>query len=226
MPERSLPVALSDFSASLPDLVDENLAVVVRALVALPLAAGLGTALAFRPRRRATPAHSAAVIQTQIVLAIVGAMVMLVVGASLARAFGIVGAASWIRYRAKIEDPKDAVVMLSTLGIGLATGVELHALALLGTLFTLAVMFALESLEPGRRNRFELRLTTVDPEAVRSDVEAVLRSCDVRHEVRRAGAKELVYEAHVPVELAPGRVSAAIRQFVADDETEVVWEVK
>jgi hypothetical protein len=61
------------------------------------------------------------VIQTQIILAIVGAVVMLVVGSSLARAFGIVGAAGLVRYRAKIEDPKDAGVMLSTLAIGLAS---------------------------------------------------------------------------------------------------------
>jgi hypothetical protein len=32
----------------------------------------LGAALAFRPVRRGTPAHSPAVIQTQIVLAIIG----------------------------------------------------------------------------------------------------------------------------------------------------------
>ena len=73
---------------------------------------GLGTALALRPRRRGTPPRAPAVVQTQIVLAIVGAVVMLVVGASLARAFGIVGVASLIRYRSKIDDPKDAVVML------------------------------------------------------------------------------------------------------------------
>lgn len=45
-------------------------------------------------------------------LAIVGCLVMLIVGASLARAFGIAGAASLVRYRAKIADPKDASVML------------------------------------------------------------------------------------------------------------------
>ena len=45
-------------------------------------------------------------IETQIVLAVVGALVMLVVGASLAHAFGIVGIASLIRYRSKINDPK------------------------------------------------------------------------------------------------------------------------
>ena len=76
--------------------------------------------------------HAAAirpVIETQIVLAVVGATVMLVVGSSLARAFGIVGAANLIRYRAKIDDPKDAVVMLSTLSLGLCCGVELYGLA-------------------------------------------------------------------------------------------------
>ena len=67
-------------------------------------------------------------IQTQIILAVVGAVVMLVVGASLARAFGIVGAAGLVRYRAKINDPKDAGVMLSTLAIGLAAGVGLWML--------------------------------------------------------------------------------------------------
>jgi hypothetical protein len=69
------------------------------AAIRLPLAAVLGTALALRPRRRGTPARSPAVVQTQIILSVVGAIIMLVVGASLARAFGIVGAANLIRYR-------------------------------------------------------------------------------------------------------------------------------
>src|SRR5918993_2560801 len=73
------------------------------AMVRLPLAAVLGTALALRPRRRGTPPRTAPVVQTQIILAVVGAVIMLVVGASLARAFGIVGAANLIRYRSKID---------------------------------------------------------------------------------------------------------------------------
>lgn len=39
-----------------------------QALIALPLAALLGTALAFRPRRRGTPPRNPAVIETQILL--------------------------------------------------------------------------------------------------------------------------------------------------------------
>ena len=102
------------------------------ALVRLPVAAGLACVLALRPRRRGTPMRQPAVVQTQIILAVVGAVVMLVVGSSLARAFGIVGAAGLVRYRAKIADPKDAGVMLSTLAVGLASGVGLWVLAIFG----------------------------------------------------------------------------------------------
>src|SRR5262249_47596534 len=49
------------------------------ALLRLPIAAGLATVLAVRPRRRGTPRRQLQVIQTQIILAVVGAVVMLVV---------------------------------------------------------------------------------------------------------------------------------------------------
>jgi hypothetical protein len=45
----------------------------------------LGTALALGPRRAGSPRRDPAVIEREIVLAIVGALIMLVVGASLAR---------------------------------------------------------------------------------------------------------------------------------------------
>ena len=132
------------------------------AMVSLPIAAVLGAALAFRPRRRGTPPRSPAVIQTQIILALVGALVMLVVGASLARAFGIVGAASLVRYRAKIEDPKDAGVMLSCLAIGLASGVGIYWVAGVSTLFILGVVWLLESLEPESEKDFLLKVKAKD----------------------------------------------------------------
>ncbi len=98
-------------------------------MVRLPLAAALGSALAMRPRRAGTPSRKPAVVQTQVILAVMGALVLIVVGASLARAFGVVGIAGLIRYRAKVDDPKDASVMLAGLGVGLACGVGLLYLA-------------------------------------------------------------------------------------------------
>src|SRR5688500_16227779 len=92
MPNEWLALALNDSGA--PSHIAEGWR---HALIALPTAALLGAALAFRPVRRGTPPRDAAVIQTQIVLAVVGAAVMIVVGASLARACGVVRVASLVR---------------------------------------------------------------------------------------------------------------------------------
>src|SRR5215831_12644739 len=86
---------------------------VKHALIILTTAAALGAALGMiRPIRKSLVPRSSHVIQTPVLLAIVGAVIMLVVAESLARAFAIVGAAGLVRYRAKIEDPKDAGVLL------------------------------------------------------------------------------------------------------------------
>jgi hypothetical protein len=223
MQEQGLP---PEFTQYIPDILESHAAMVARAVLALPLAALLGGVLAFRPRRRGTPPRSASVIQTQIVLAIVGAVVMLVVGASLARAFGIVGAANLIRYRAKIDDPKDASVMLGTLTVGLACGVELYGLALFATLFVLGVLWFVESIEPEGKKTFELKVTAPDPSTMRGDVESILRRYHIGYELRSAGPKELVYEANLPLSSRTDRVSNAILLLQPGSDTEVVWEEK
>lgn len=221
--EQGLP---PEFSRYIPDILESHAAMVARAVLALPFAAILGAMLAFRPRRRGTPPRSAPVIQTQIVLSIVGAVVMLIVGASLARAFGIVGVASLIRYRTKVDDPKDAVVMLGCLTVGLASGVELYGLALFSTLFVLGVLWIVESLEPEGTKTFDLKVTGADPAAIRSDVEAILRRNEIAYELRSAGPKELCYETQLPLTTRTDRISNAILTLPSNGETEVVWEDK
>lgn len=214
------------FSQYIPDILEGQAAMLLRALVALPAAMILGTLLAFRPRRRGTPARSSSVIQTQIILAVIGAVVMLVVGSSLARAFGIVGAANLIRYRAKIDDPKDAVVMLSTLTLGLACGVELYGLATLSAGFLLVLLWAIESVEPEKRKVFDLKVTDPEPTELRPRVESVMRRYGVEYELRSAGQKDLIYEAELPFDLATDRVSNAILALKEGNELEVLWEEK
>lgn len=209
-----------------PDFLEAHAVSVVQALVALPLATLLGTLLAFRPRRRGTPPRSTPVIQTQIILAVVGAVVMMIVGASIARAFGIVGAANLIRYRAKIDDPKDAVVMLATLSLGLACGVELYGLAVFAALFCLVVLWVVESLEPELRKTFDLTVTTPDPTSLRDEIESILRRFRTTFELRSAGPKELVYEASLPIDVKIDRVSNAMLKLKTEGETQVVWNEK
>jgi uncharacterized membrane protein YhiD involved in acid resistance len=197
---------------------------VLQATRRIPLAAALGAILAFRPRRRGTPARTTAVVQTQIILAIVGAVVMLVVGSSVARAFGIVGAASLVRYRAKIDDPKDAGIMLSTLGIGLAAGVGLWALALFATLFIAIVVGLLESFEPEAYKLFDLKIKAKDAPAIRPRVQLILRRHKVRYELRSAGDDEIVYETRVPADRKTDGITEAIHAIDAANEVE--WDQK
>src|SRR6185503_18330063 len=48
--------------------------------------------------------------QAQVLLCVSGAMMMIIIGSSLVRAFGIAGAASIIRFRTPVDDPKDVAI--------------------------------------------------------------------------------------------------------------------
>ena len=194
------------------------------AMVRLPLAALLGAALALRPKRRGTPPRTLPVIQTQIILAVVGAVIMLVIGASLARAFGIVGAANLIRYRSKIDDPKDAVVMLCTLAIGLATGVGLYALSVFSTVFLVAALWIIESFEPKGTKQFELKIRAGErTDEMRPEIENVLRRFGLKFEIRASSAEEVSYEVGVPLEIRTDRVTNAILKLDRDGHMAVDW---
>lgn len=192
----------------------------------LPVAAGLAVLLALRPRRRGTPPRQAQVVQTQIILAVVGAVVMLVVGTSLARAFGIVGAAGLVRYRAKIDDPKDAGVMLSTLAVGLASGVGLWMLAAFSTLFVLAVLWMVESFEPRARQVFTLTVKAGDPTALRPRLESLLGQHRLEFELRSMTGEAVTYEVRVPLDRRVDRLSNGILKLDPDGVTGVEWEEK
>jgi len=223
-PEQAKRTELTDAADRIP--LDEQFRELRRALERLPVAVALACVLAFRPRRRGTPHRQAPVIQTQIILAIVGAVVMLVVGASLARAFGIVGAAGLVRYRAKIEDPKDAGVMLSTLAVGLASGVGLWMLAGFATFFILVVLWIIESLEPKATQVFTLKVSAKDPDALKPQIEQLLNRYRLGHELRSVATEALHYEVHVPVARRTDRMSQIILKLHSDNVTAVEWEEK
>jgi uncharacterized membrane protein YhiD involved in acid resistance len=201
-------------------------ALLAEAALRLPLAALLGTALALRPRRKATPPRMPAVIQTQIILAVVGAVIMLVVGASLARAFGIVGAANLIRYRSKIEDPKDAVVMLSALAVGLAAGVGLYALATFSTAFLLLALGVIESFEKSVKP-FDLIVKAGDhTDELRPRIEAALRRFAVEHELQSSAADQVAYRVAMPFDVDRDRVTNAILRLDSGGHGSVEWVEK
>jgi hypothetical protein len=197
---------------------------VVLAATRLPLATAMASALALRPRRRGTPARHLAVIHTQIILAVVGALVMLVVGQSLARAFGIVGAAGLVRYRAKIEDPKDAGVMLSTLAIGLATGVGQWALAIFGTVFLLALLWIVESFEPTPTRALTIKFKAKDTSTLKARIEALFGRQHAAYELRGLSPEEMHYEVQWPSDRPSDHLSEQLADLDPDRQLQVEIE--
>jgi hypothetical protein len=208
-----------------PD-IDSQLHQLRHAVVRLPIAAALACTLALRPRRRGTPRRQAPVIQTQIILAVVGAVVMLVVGSSLARAFGIVGAAGLVRYRAKIDDPKDAGVMLSTLAVGLAAGVGVYLLSVFATFFVLALLWIVESFEPTATQLFHLKIKAKNPAALKPDVDRLLTRYHLAYELRAVSTEELDYEVRIPLARKTDRLSSIIMKLDPENATAVEWDDK
>jgi len=196
-------------------------------VIRLPLAAGLAVLLAVRPRRKGTPLRQPAVIQTQIILGIVGAVVMLVVGSNLARAFGVVGAAGLVRYRAKVEDPKDAGVMLSTLALGLASGVGMYAIAAFSAVFILAALWVIESFEPEGRKLFELKIKMGDDtDDKRKDFDAILKRFHVDFDLLSSSDEEVCYEVWLPLEMQKERLANALLRLDPEGHGAVEWNEK
>ena len=92
--------------------------------------------------------------------------------------------------------------MLCTLSIGLAVGVGVDGLAILGTLFIGFALWVIESFDPQTRV-FELKVKLGDQtEALRPKVEQVFKRFKVAYELRTASPEEVHYLVKTPIELA------------------------
>lgn len=93
--------------------------------------------------------YDPSLVQTMIVLPIVVAGVVLVVKNSLALAFALAGIVAGVRFRQKLNEPKDAVYVLLSLGLGLAAAVHALDIALALSLAFNLVVLALWRFDPG-----------------------------------------------------------------------------
>ena len=160
-------------------------------------------------------------------LAVVGAVVMLVVGDSTARAFGIVGAAGLVRYRSTIDHPKEAVVMLCALAAGLAAGVGHYRLAPFATAFMTVVLFIVEWFEPIARKYFELSIRTRAAESFRPQVEGVLKGFALEFELLVEKDEEIGYSISAPIDVRTRDISDMLRVLhSADDDMSIEWDEK
>jgi uncharacterized membrane protein YhiD involved in acid resistance len=81
--------------------------------------------------------------QALVLGAVVTAMVMMAIGDSLARGLGVFGAMAIIRFRTRIDDPRDVLFLFAALSNGLAIGVFGYTISFAGTILFCTVAFVL-----------------------------------------------------------------------------------
>jgi len=183
----------------------------------------LSSVLAFRPRKDVPLfRRSLFVSQTQILLAVVAAALMMVVGDNTARAFAIFAAASLVRFRTNIRDPKEITVLLISLALGLTAGVGRWELGLGLCLFALALLWVLELNESERVVRaMEVTIKTRDNDRTHTVLKKIFTRMKIAAEVREIvppseenGIGSIVYYMNLKLNLSTDHISDRI--FAAD----------
>lgn len=187
--------------------------------------------LAFRPRADVPLfRRSLFVSQTQILLAVVAAALMMVVGDSAARAFAIFAAASLVRFRTNIRDPKEITVLLISLALGLAAGVGRWELGIALCLFALALLWLLEFNEKEMIFRsMELTIKTTNTDRTHEVLQKIFRRRKLDAEVREIDPPDpekegdtgsIVYYINLPLSLRTDVMSDRILR--ADSRVEKI----
>src|SRR5678815_4296229 len=199
------------------------------------LAGLLGAALAFRPRKRILALkRNPYVSQTQILLAIVAAALMIIVGDNAARAFGIFAAVSLVRFRTNIRDPKEITVLLISLALGLATGVGRWDLALVLALFSLAVLWLLEYREPELVFRsLDVKVTTRNLVATQQALRSIFKKYGFDTELRtldrdvtEESPGQLIFAIDVTPVVSTDELSEDILRLDGANVEKIEWEQK
>jgi hypothetical protein len=211
MPDFAL--AMQDFAASLPALSVVGFHLLLAFVLATPLAW-------IYARTHHGTSYSRSFVQSLVILPLIVTIVMLAIGDSLARAFGLFGALALIRFRTPIKDSRDTIFLFLSVAVGITVGVQNTQLAVFGTGFTLLVALYLYGVGFGKRLDHDGVVHFSMPAQGEQDAQLrdVLRHY-CRHfalvslrESRHQGAMDFSYQLHLHDPRAHQALVADLRQ--------------
>ena len=220
-PEPSFAQSVSSTDAAAPLLhpFQQVFKLAVAALI------GIVVTVVHRPYVPDTPMDRS-MRQAQILLCVAGAMVMVIIGNSVARAFGIAGAASIIRFRTPVDDPKDVVILFLLMGLGMAAGVGAFAVAGLGTAFLCAFLMLLDRVIAQKSRSLRLDVIADGHEFPTAHVHGVFvrnRMAFETREVSLGDKTKVRYHATVPAAASLEDLGAQLMRAGAGVKS-VAWE--
>jgi hypothetical protein len=173
----------------------------------LALAFGLAVAVIYRLSHGREQRDTRTLSATIVLLSVLIAMVSMVIGDSVAKAFSLVGALSIVRFRTVVEDTRDTAFVIFAVVVGMAAGANVPLLPAIGIPIVGAAAIAMSRFGAGagrgaRRTTSERTLIVrlglgFDPAPT---LRAALEACAKRHllvataTARQGTAVEVTYE--------------------------------
>ncbi len=130
---------------------------------------------------------------TMVLLPTIVAIIILLIGSNIARAFSLAGAFSIIRFRSAPGDPKDIAYVLFTMAAGLAVGTGYYGYAILFTIILCVMMIILNQLNFGSHKTTQRMLKVTIPENLSYEeaFQEVFQRFGVKHELKKIRTTEL-----------------------------------
>lgn len=199
--------------------------------VALGVCFVLTTAVAwvYRFTHRGT-SYTQSFAQTLVVMGMVTALVMLIIGSNIARAFTLLGALSVIRFRNAVKEARDVGFMFIVMALGMACGTRFYALAAVATATLSAVLVLMYRFDFFDKRVVERLLRVRLPSG--SDCERILdpvfrelledRRLVSAESVAGGALDEVVYTVVPKRGVDPGRLIDAVRRVNDNNKVAIV----
>ena len=198
--------------------------------LSLAFVASLVVAWTYRATHR-NISYSQSYVHTLVILGMLIALIMLIVGSNIARAFALVGALSVVRFRNAIKETRDVGFIFLVMGVGMACGTRFYTLAILATLVICAVILLM--------HRFNWFALNVQRQVVKVQVPAdgddygpmiddvLIRFTDEyelisTESVRGGSLLETAYTARLKKGVKPGDVIERLRELNAGQKATVL----
>lgn len=163
------------------------------AVLTILISLALGALISLTYMKTSPAGYSQSFTLTMVLLPVIVAIIILLIGSNVARAFSLAGAFSIIRFRSAPGDPKDITFVLFTMASGLACGVGAYGYAVLFTIILCIIMVILNRTGFGVRKSMQKTLKVTIPENLGYEeaFTEVFNKFNVAYELKKIRTTEL-----------------------------------
>ncbi|PGH49180.1 DUF4956 domain-containing protein [Streptomyces sp. Ru87] len=164
--------------------------------------------------------YSQSYVQTLVIIGMIVALIMLVVGSNLARAFSLVGALSVVRFRNAVKETRDVGFIFLTMGVGMAAGARFYTLAAIAAVAVCLIVVVMHKFNWFALNvqRQVVKVQVPAGEDHTAAIQDVLISKTTEYElvstesIRGGALTELFYTVRMKKGVEPGGLVTALQE--------------